>query len=385
MIVTRDVVYTGVKDYGIRQFEGQYSVPDGMMYNSYVILDDKIAVVDTVDIHFSYEWLDNIRRVLDGRKPDYLIVQHMEPDHSASLRLFLKEYPDTVVVSSSISFAMIKNFYGSELQYSTLPVTEGSTLLLGSHVLRFITANMVHWPEVIVTYDMTAEILFSADAFGKFGTDESTENWKDEARRYYIGIVGKYGDQVQTLLKKVSDFEINTICPLHGPVLTDTIVNAIELYDIWSSYRAETDGVLIAYNSVYGNTKKAVMMLADMLENKGCTVVVDDVASKDISACVSDAFRFSKTVFAATTVDAGVFPAMKDFINRLTDHNYKNRVVGLIENGSWIPAAAGNMRSMLEICENISFCDTTVKILSSLSLESTVQLEKLAEELCASK
>ena len=383
MTITNDIKYIGVNDHQVDLFEGQYVVPNGMAYNSYAILDEKIAIMDTVDKNFTHQWLDNIHRVLEGRKPDYLIVQHMEPDHSANIANFLKVYPEAVVVSSSKAFAMMKNFFGEDYADRRIVVGEGSTLCLGKHTLAFVTAPMVHWPEVIVTYDTCDKVLFSADGFGKFGALDVQEDWADEARRYYIGIVGKYGPQVQALLKKAATLDISIICPLHGPVLTENLGYYINLYDIWSSYRVEDEGIVIAYTSVYGNTKAAVDLLAQRLRDKGCPeVVVHDLARCDMAKAVEDAFRCSKLVLATTTYNADVFPFMKEFIHHLTERNFQNRTIGLMENGSWAPLAAKVMRKMLESSKNLTFTETTVKILSALSDDSRAQIDAMAEELC---
>ncbi len=384
MTITNDIRYIGVNDHQVDLFEGQYDVPNGMSYNSYVILDEKIAVMDTVDIHFTQEWLQNLKAVLGDKKPDYLVVQHMEPDHSASIAVFLEEYPEAVVVSSAPAFKMMKNFFGTEYEERRVVVGEGSTLNLGTHVLTFVTAPMVHWPEVIVTYDSVDKVLFSADGFGKFGAlDVEDEDWACEARRYYIGIVGKYGPQVQALLKKAAGLDIQKICPLHGPILTENLGYYINLYDIWSSYRVETEGVVIAYSSVYGNTKAAAELLAAKLEEKGCPkVAVNDLARCDMHEVVEDAFRYGKLVLASPTYNGDVFPFTKEFINHLTERNYQNRTVAFIENGSWAPQAAKVMKKMLENSKNLTFAETTVKVLSALSEESKAQIEALAEELC---
>ena len=382
MTVTNDIKYIGVNDHQVDLFEGQYVVPNGMAYNSYVILDEKIAVMDTVDKNFGEEWLANLEKVLEGRKPDYLVVQHMEPDHSANIANFLTVYPEAVVVSSAKAFVMMKNFFGSDYADRRVVVGEGSTLSLGKHTLTFVTAPMVHWPEVIVTYDSYDKVLFSADGFGKFGALDAEEDWACEARRYYIGIVGKYGAQVQALLKKAATLDIQTICPLHGPVLTENLGYYINLYDIWSSYRVESEGVVIAYTSVYGNTKKAVELLEKKLLEKGCPkVVVNDLARCDMAEAVEDAFRYGKIVLATTTYNGGIFPFMNDFIHHLTDHNFQNRTIGLMENGSWAPVAAKVMRKQLETSKNLTFTDTTVKILSALDENSAAQIDALAEEL----
>ena len=383
MTITNDIRYIGVNDHQVDLFEGQYVVPNGMAYNSYAIMDEKIAIMDTVDKNFAHQWLDNIQKTLDGRKPDYLVVQHMEPDHSANIATFLKLYPETVVVSSAKAFAMMKNFFGEDYAQRRLVVGEMDTLCLGKHTLTFVTAPMVHWPEVIVTYDSYDKVLFSADGFGKFGALDVEEDWDCEARRYYIGIVGKYGPQVQALLKKAATLDIAIICPLHGPVLTENLGHYLEKYNIWSNYAVEDEGIVIAYTSVYGNTKAAVELLERKLREKGAPkVVVHDLARTDMAEAVEDAFRYGKLVLATTTYNADVFPFMKEYIHHLTDRNYQNRTVGLIENGSWAPLAAKVMRSMFEKSKNITFTDTTVKILSALSDESRQQIEDMAEELC---
>ena len=382
MNITNDIRYIGVNDHETDLFEGQYAVPNGMAYNSYLILDEKTAVLDTVDQHFTHEWLDNLAAALNCRKPDYLIVQHMEPDHSANVRQFLNAYPEAVVVSSAKAFAMMKNYFGTDFAERRIVVGEGDTLSLGSHVLTFVTAPMVHWPEVIVTYDSRDKVLFSADGFGKFGALDAQEDWADEARRYYFGIVGKYGAQVQALLKKAAGLDIRTICPLHGPVLKENLGDYLNLYQIWSSYGSESEGIVIAYTSVYGHTKKAVELLADKLTVSGCPkVVVHDLARTDLSKAVADAFRYSKLVLATTTYNADIFPFMKEFIHHLTERGFKNKTVALIENGSWAPLAAKTMKSMLESCKNLTYADTTVKILSALSEESSAQVDALAREL----
>lgn len=383
MIITNDIRYIGVNDHQIDLFEGQYVVPNGMSYNSYVILDEKIAVMDTVDKNFAHEWLDNLQNTLEGRKPDYLVVQHMEPDHSANIDKFLKLYPETVVVASSKAFSMMKNFFGDDYTDRRIVVGEGDTLSLGKHVLTFVTAPMVHWPEVIVTYDSYDKVLFSADGFGKFGALDVEEDWACEARRYYIGIVGKYGTQVQALLKKAAGLDISVICPLHGPVLTENLGYYLKLYDIWSSYRVESTGIVIAYTSIYGNTKAAVNLLAQKLKDKGCPeVVVHDLARCDMAEAVEDAFRYGKLVLATTTYNADIFPFMKEFIHHLTERNFQNRTIALMENGSWAPMAAKIMRKMFEGSKNLTFTDTTVKILSALNDESRAQIEEMANELC---
>ncbi|MBQ7028201.1 MAG: flavin reductase [Ruminococcus sp.] len=383
MQITNDIRYVGVNDRTIDLFEGQYIVPNGMAYNSYVILDEKIAVMDTVDANFSHQWLDNVRDAIGERKPDYLIVQHMEPDHSANIMNFVKAYPDAKIVSSAKAFVMMKNFFGTDFADKQIVVGEGDTLSLGRHTLTFVTAPMVHWPEVIVTYDSLDKVLFSADGFGKFGALDADEDWACEARRYYIGIVGKYGAQVQALLKKASGLDIQTICPLHGPILTENLGYYIGLYNTWSSYQPEEDGIVIAYTSVYGNTKKAVMQLAEKLKANGCPkVVVNDLARCDMAEAVEDAFRYSKLVLATTTYNAEIFPFMREFITHLTERNYSNRTVAFIENGSWAPLAAKVMKGMFEKSKNLTFADTTVKILSALNEESSAQLNTLADELC---
>ena len=383
MKITDTIRYAGVNDHQIDLFEGQYKVPNGMVYNSYVILDEKIAVMDTVDANFTHEWLDNLDRILEGRKPDYLIVQHMEPDHAANVANFLKVYPETTIVANAKTFTMIQNFFGLDLEGQKLEVTNGGTLNLGNHNLTFVFAPMVHWPEVMVTYDSTDKVLFSADGFGKFGALDVEEDWDDEARRYFIGIVGKYGPQVQKLLKVAAGLDIQTICPLHGPVLTENLGHYIGLYDTWSSYTPETEGIVIAYTSVYGHTKKAVEMLADKLRSKGCPkVVVYDLARDDMSLALSDAFRYSKLVLATTTYNASIYPFMHDYITRLVEHNFQNRTVGIIENGSWAPLAAKVMKEMLSKCKKINWLDTTVKVLSAVNQENKDQLEAMAGELC---
>ncbi|MBE6759305.1 MAG: MBL fold metallo-hydrolase [Ruminococcaceae bacterium] len=383
MTITNDIRYVGVNDHKVDLFEGQYIVPNGMAYNSYVIMDEKIAVMDTVDANFTHEWLDNLQNVLEGRKPDYLVIQHMEPDHSANIVNFIKNYPDVQIVSSAKAFAMMKNFFGTEFEDRRIVVGEGDTLTLGKHVLTFVTAPMVHWPEVIVTYDSTDKVLFSADGFGKFGALDVEEDWACEARRYYIGIVGKYGAQVQSLLKKAAGLDIQIICPLHGPVLTENLGYYLNLYNTWSSYQPEEEGIVIAYTSVYGNTKKAVMLLAEKLREKGCPkVVVNDLARCDMAEAVEDAFRYSKIVLATTTYNAEIFPFMHQFITNLTERNFSNRTVAFIENGSWAPLAAKVMKGMLEKSRNLTYTENNVRVLSALNEESTAQLEALADELC---
>lgn len=382
MQITKDIKYVGVNDHRIDLFEGQYVVPNGMAYNSYVVLDEKIAVMDTVDRAFTQEWLDNLAATLDDRKPDYLVVQHMEPDHSANIVSFMNAYPEASIVSSSKAFAMMKNFFGTEFEDRRIVVGEGDTLSLGKHTLTFVTAPMVHWPEVIVTYDSTDKVLFSADGFGKFGALDVEEKWADEARRYYIGIVGKYGVQTQALLKKASALDIRTICPLHGPVLSENLGYYLDLYNTWSSYGVESEGIVIAYTSVYGNTKKAVELLAEKLQEKGCEkVVVNDLARVDMAKAVGDAFRYGKLVLATTTYNGDIFPFMKEFIHHLTERGFKNRTVAFVENGSWAPQAARIMKTMLEGCKDINYTDTSVKIMSALSDDSRAQIDALAGEL----
>lgn len=383
MKITNDIKYVGVNDHQVDLFEGQYIVENGMAYNSYVILDEKIAIMDTVDAHFTHEWLDNIENVLGDRQPDYLIIQHMEPDHSANIANFMQVYKDVTIVSSAKAFAMMKQFFGTEFEDRRIIVGEGDTLSLGKHTLAFVAAPMVHWPEVIVTYDTYDKVLFSADGFGKFGALDVEEEWDCEARRYYIGIVGKYGAQVQRLLKKAAGLDIQIICPLHGPVLTENLGHYIGLYDTWSSYSVESEGIVIAYTSIYGNTKKAVDVLAEKLRAKGCPeVVVHDLARCDMAEAVEDAFRYGKLVLATTTYNAGIFPFMHTFINHLTERNYQNRTIALVENGSWAPLAARVMKEMFADSKKITFTDTTVTIKSALNEESSEQIEKLANELC---
>lgn len=382
MNITNDIKYVGVNDHKIDLFEGQYVVENGMAYNSYVIIDEKIAVTDTVDINFGDEWLSNVKSALNGRTPDYLIIQHMEPDHSANINKFMSEYPDSVVVASAKAFTMMKNFFGSDYADRRVVVGEGDTLSLGKHTLTFITAPMVHWPEVIVTYDSCDKVLFSADGFGKFGALDADEDWACEARRYYFGIVGKYGAQVQALLKKASGLDIQTICPLHGPILKENLDYYIGLYNTWSTYSVESDGVVIAYTSVYGNTKKAAEFLAETLSAKGGPkVAVNDLARCDMAEAVEDAFRYGKLVLATPTYNGDVFPFMREFIQNLTERNYQNRTVAFIENGSWAPTAAKVMSGMLEKSKNITYIDTTVKIMSAMTDENKKQLEAMADEL----
>ena len=383
MTITNDIKYVGVNDHQVDLFEGQYVVPNGISYNSYVILDDKVAVMDTVDQNFTHKWLDNIQAVLGDRKPDYLIVQHMEPDHSANIDNFMQVYPQATIVSSYKAFTMMKNFFGTDYEDRRIVVGEGDTLTLGKHTLAFVAAPMVHWPEVIVTYDVTDKVLFSADGFGKFGALDVEEPWADEARRYLIGIVGKYGAQVQALLKKAATLDIAMICPLHGPVLKENLGYYLNLYDIWSSYKVETDGIVVAYTSVYGHTKDAVELLVQKLKDKGAPkVVVHDLARCDMAEAVADAFRYGKLVLATTTYNADVFPHMKEYIHHLTERNFQNRTIALMENGSWAPLAAKVMRNMLSGSKNLTFTDTTVRLLSALSDESRQQIEDMADELC---
>jgi len=382
MFITNDIKYIGVNDHQVDLFEGQYVVPNGMSYNSYVILDEKVAVMDSVDLNFGQQWLQNLEAVLEGRKPDYLVVHHMEPDHSANIDLFLTTYPEAIVVSSAKAFTMMKQFFGTDYAHRRIVVGEGDKLSLGRHELTFVTAPMVHWPEVIVSYDSLDKVLFSADGFGKFGALDVEEDWACEARRYYIGIVGKYGVQVQNLLKKAASLDIAIICPLHGPVLKEDLGYYINLYDIWSSYRVESEGVLIAYTSVYGHTKKAVELLAEKLEEKGAKVTVADLARDDMAEAVEDAFRYGKIVLATTTYNGDIFPFMKEFIHHLTERNFQNRTIGIIENGSWAPIAGKVMRKMLEGSKNLTFTENNVKIFSAMNDENRKQVEALAEELC---
>lgn len=383
MEITRDIQYVGVNDHKVDLFEGQYIVPNGMAYNSYVILDQKTAVVDTVDQNFTHEWLDNVEKALDGRKPDYLIVHHMEPDHAANIDNFMKLYTDTVIVSSAKAFTMMQNFFGTDYADRRVVVGEGDTLELGRHTLTFVAAPMVHWPEVMVSYDSADKVLFSADGFGKFGALDVEEDWDDESRRYYIGIVGKYGAQVQALLKKAAGLDIQIICSTHGPILKENLGHYLGLYQTWSSYSVESEGIVIAYTSIYGHTKKAVEQLADKLQAKGCPkVVVHDLARADMSQAVADAFRYGKLILATTTYNAEIFPHMRTFINHLTERNFQNRKVAFIENGSWAPLAAKVMKGLFANSKNLTFADTTVHIKSALSEESSAQLEKLADEMC---
>ena len=383
MKISENILYVGVNDHKIDLFEGQYKVPNGMAYNSYVIIDEKIAVMDTVDRNFTSEWLENIKKALDGKKPDYLVVQHMEPDHSASITDFMEAYPETVIVSNAKSFNMMKNFFGNDYAERKIAVGEKDTLNLGKHELHFITAPMVHWPEVIMTYESTEKVVFSADAFGKFGANDISEDWACEARRYYFGIVGKFGMQVQNVLKKVSAFDVKTICPLHGPVLSANLGYYLNLYDIWSSYKTESEGVFIAYTSVYGNTRNAVKLLEEKLKEKGCPkVAVADLARDDMAEAVEDAFRYGKIVLATTTYNGDIFPFMREFISNLTERNFQNKTVALIENGSWAATAANVMKRMLEKSKNITYAETGVKIMSALSDANKVEIEALADELC---
>lgn len=382
MFIKNDIKYVGVNDKNIDLFEGLYDVPNGIAYNSYVITDNKIAVMDSVDSNFAEEWLSNIENKLLDKKPSYLVIQHMEPDHSSSIMHFMKKYPDTIVVSSAAAFKMMNNYFGTDFADKRIVITEGDELDLGKHKLTFVTAPMVHWPEVFLTYDKSDKVLFSADAFGKFGALDTDEDWACEARRYYFGIVGKFGTQVQALLKKAANIEIDIICPLHGPVLTENLEYYISLYDTWSSYKPEEDGIMIAYTSVYGNTKKAVNILADELKKSSDKkVVVRDLARFDMSEAVEDAFRYSTLVLATTTYNGEIFPFMREFINNLTERNYSNRKIGIIENGSWAPTAAKVMKNMLSNCKNLTFCDNEVKILSAVSDENLNQISALSNEL----
>lgn len=383
MFVTKDIRYIGVNDHDVDLFEGQYTVENGMSYNSYVILDEKVAVMDTVDAHFGVEWLQNLETELNGRRPDYLVVQHMEPDHSANIAVFMETYPEAQIVSSAKAFVMMQQFFGTDFPERKVVVGEGSTLKLGRHTLTFVTAPMVHWPEVIVTYDSTDKVLFSADGFGKFGALDVEEDWADEARRYYIGIVGKYGAQVQALLKKAAALDIAIICPLHGPVLNENLGYYLDKYNTWSSYAVEDEGVVIAYTSVYGHTKEAVEELAEKLNQRGCpNVVVADLARCDMAEAVADAFHYSKLVLATTTYNATIFPHMQNFIDHLTARNYQGRTVGMIENGAWAPMAAKVMKKMLETSKNLTYTDTTVTVKCTLNDASRAQIDALADELC---
>lgn len=383
MFVTEDIRYIGVNDHDVDLFEGQYTVENGMSYNSYVILDEKVAVMDTVDAHFGVEWLQNLETELNGRRPDYLVVQHMEPDHSANIAVFMETYPEAQIVSSAKAFVMMQQFFGTDFPERKVVVGEGSTLKLGRHTLTFVTAPMVHWPEVIVTYDSTDKVLFSADGFGKFDALDVEEDWADEARRYYIGIVGKYGAQVQALLKKAAALDIAIICPLHGPVLNENLGYYLDKYNTWSSYAVEDEGVVIAYTSVYGHTKEAVEELAEKLNQRGCpNVVVADLARCDMAEAVADAFRYSKLVLATTTYNATIFPHMQSFIDHLTARNYQGRTVGMIENGAWAPMAAKVMKKMLETSKNLTYTDTTVTVKCAVNDASRAQIDALADELC---
>lgn len=383
MFVTEDIRYIGVNDHDVDLFEGQYTVENGMSYNSYVILDEKVAVMDTVDAHFGVEWLQNLATELNGRRPDYLVVQHMEPDHSANIAVFMETYPEAQIVSSAKAFVMMQQFFGTDFPERKVVVGEGSTLKLGRHTLTFVTAPMVHWPEVIVTYDSTDKVLFSADGFGKFGALDVEEDWADEARRYYIGIVGKYGAQVQALLKKAAALDIAIICPLHGPVLNENLGYYLDKYNTWSSYAVEDEGVVIAYTSIYGHTKEAVEELAEKLNQRGCpNVVVADLARCDMAEVVADAFRYSKLVLATTTYNATIFPHMQNFIDHLTARNYQGRTVGMIENGAWAPMAAKVMKKMLETSKNLTYTDTIVTVKCALNDASRAQIDALADELC---
>ena len=382
MEITKNIVYVGVNDHEIDLFEGKYDVPNGMSYNSYVILDDKVAVLDSVDERFAEEWLKNIEQVLNGKEPDFLVVQHMEPDHSGSVMAFAKKFANTKIVASARAFVMMKNFFGTSFEDRQVVVAEGTKVELGTHTLSFIEAPMVHWPEVVMTYEESEKVLFSADAFGKFGALDVDEEWACEARRYYIGIVGKYGLMVQNVLKKAANLDIEKICPLHGPVLTESLAYYINLYDTWSSYKTESEGVVIAYTSVYGNTNRAVEKLATLLEERGQKVVVNDLARCDMAEAVEDAFRYGKIVFATTTYNGDIFPFMKEFINHLVERNFQNKTVGFIENGSWAPMAARIMKTMLEKCKDLKFAESTVKIMSALNAESEESLKSLADEIC---
>ena len=383
MFITKDIHYVGVNDHAIDLFEGQYTVKNGMAYNSYVIMDEKIAVMDSVDARFGEEWLQKLEAVLSGRRPDYLIVQHMEPDHSANIDLFMQRYPAAQVVATAKAFAMMQQFFGTDYADRRIVAAEGNTLSLGNHVLTFVTAPMVHWPEVMVTYDATDRVLFSADGFGKFGALDAEEAWADEARRYYVGIVGKYGPQVQSLLKKAAGLDIAVICPLHGPVLTDDLPYYLGLYDTWSSYRPESAGIVVAYTSIYGHTKAAVNALAEQLQATGKPVTVYDLARCDMHAAVADAFRYDTLVLATTTYNNDVFPFMRHFIDHLTARGFKDRRVALMENGSWAPTAAKTMRQLLEPCKGLEFAEPTVQLRSALNADSRAQLDALAEALKA--
>ena len=384
MDITDDIKYLGVNDHEIDLFEGMYNVPKGMAYNSYAIMDEKIAVIDTVDVEFTKQWLENIQRVLEKRKPDYLIVQHMEPDHSANILHFVEQYPETIVVASAKAFMMMQNYFQTEFTDKRIVVADGDELSLGRHKLTFVAAPMVHWPEVMVTYDQKDKVLFSADGFGKFGALDVEDEWVHEARRYYFGIVGKYGFFVQKLLGKIAELDVQIICPLHGPVLSQDVSYYVQLYDTWSRYEPEEEGILIAYTSVYGNTKKAALLLAQKLKEQGCErIIVHDLARCDMTEAVADAFRFSKLVLATTTYNAELFPFMREFISSLTERNFSNRMVAFIENGGWAPIAAKIMRERLEKCKDMVFAETTVRILSALKEENIVQMDTLAKELCS--
>ena len=382
MFVSNDIIYVGVNDHKIDLFEGQYDVPSGMAYNSYVIMDDKIAVMDSVDINFGDEWISNIRKVAGDRTPDYLVVQHMEPDHSANIGRFAEAFPEAKIVGNNMTFTMMKKFFGTDFADRKVVVKEGDTLLLGKHELKFVTAPMVHWPEVMMTYDSFDKVFFTADAFGKFGALDVEEDWACEARRYYFGIVGKFGQQVQALLKKASALDIKTICPLHGPVLSENLGYYLDLYNTWSSYAAESEGILIAYTSVYGNTRKAAYLLREKLESKGCPkVAITDLARDDMAEAVEDAFRYPKIVLATTTYNTDIFPFMREFINDLVERNYQNRTVGIIENGTWAPMAAKVIKSKLEGCKDLTFAENVVTINSALDETSILKIEALADEL----
>jgi flavorubredoxin len=382
MKITNDIKYVGVNDHEIDLFEGQFIVPNGMSYNSYLILDEKIAVMDSVDANFGDQWISNIKNELAGKSPDYLVVHHMEMDHSANIKKFMETFPTAKIVSSKLAFVMMKNYFGTDFSENQIVVTEGSTLELGTHTLNFVSASNVHWPEVIMSYESTDKVLFSADGFGKFGALDVEEEWACEARRYYFGIVGKFGDAVQAVLKKLSGIDVKIICPLHGPVLSENLEYYINLYNTWSSYKPETEGVFVAYTSVYGNTKKAVEKFAEILKEKGCPkVAVADLAREDMAECVEDAFRYGKIILATTTYTNDIFPFMKEFIHHLTDRNYQNRKIGLIENGTWNPLAAKVMTKMFENSKNITFCPTVVTIKTAMNDETVNGLEKLAEEI----
>ncbi len=382
MQITNEIKYVGVNDHKIDLFEGQFIVPNGMSYNSYVILDDKIAVMDSVDQNFGDEWISNIKNIIGNKSPDFLVVHHMEMDHSANIAKFMETFPNAKIVSSKLAFVMMKNYFGTDFENRQIVVAEGSTLELGKHTLNFVAAPNVHWPEVIMSYESSEKVLFSADGFGKFGALDVEEEWACEARRYYFGIVGKFGDAVQAVLKKLAGIEVKVICPLHGPILTENLEYYINLYDTWSSYSVESEGVFIAYTSVYGNTKKAVEKFAEILKAKGCPkVAVADLAREDMAECVEDAFKYGKIVLATTTYTNDIFPFMKDFIHHLTGRNYQNRTIGLIENGTWNPLAAKVMTKMFENSKNITFCPTVVTIKTAMNDETVNGLEKLAEEI----